>query len=210
MALSRPGYGFESRWGHFSRTPRLFARLTHVIPRIVAASLGVGLLAVAMLTPGPAPIPTPPLAPPRATTGGATIGCAGGCSAVTPWAGSIDGDRIAALLAAIAPLPPGTECPELDELLFYWPDAEPHLAQRGAESLGPDWHAFLAAELARHDVQVSFRVIDAEGVEFIRVDRVVRLNRRSFLVPDTPRRDEGEEVITTVRRVGPRHFWARL
>ena len=176
-------------------------------PHLLSIFAGLALTAAVLLAAGEPKAAAPSV--PQIESLLPSPDCAGGCSAAAPAEEALGADRLSSLFGALADQPPGAPCPELDEILFAGVEAAAYLEDRKPR-LDPAWARFLSVELARQDVRVQVRVKGEDGSTGIRVDKVVRLGKRTHVAPEHTRGLTPPEVTLTVRRVGLHHLWTRL
>ena len=134
-------------------------------------------------------------------------GCEGGCAQVPADIEHASHEKLRELLSALTRHAPGAPSPQLEEVLFYWRDVEPHLNESGLDDA---WIEFLRRELARRKVTFRLRVRGAEAAPTIAGTHSVTLGRKAHLYPQDVRGVQPLEIACTVRRVGLRHLWTRL
>jgi hypothetical protein len=97
----------------------------------------------------------------------------------------------------------------LDALLFAGAPALSLLRER-RPPLSAAHRAFLERELARTHAEVSFRIVDADGVERTRLERArVSIGVKQHLHARSGVELQAHEFSGRVERVGVRHLWAR-
>lgn len=156
----------------------------------------------------------PPLAlepPPEASAD--RKDCVGSCAFVHDAPPELDAARYQALVKAFASEPMAAGSEALEEILFHHVAARALVARLGTDPLDPERAAFLRRELGQERAWIDMRVVDADGVERIRLrPNHVLMDHKQHLFPaaaDLVRMQE-LEVSGTVRRVGLDHLWTRL
>jgi hypothetical protein len=98
----------------------------------------------------------------------------------------------------------------LEELLFHGPHTRRYLARAGSGPLDAEHLALLEDELARIHAVVAVRVVDAEGVERLRLDPThVPLREKRHIEFDQITDLQPLALSGTIVRVGLDHCWAR-
>ncbi len=183
-------------------------------PALLVASIllggGVALLA-GCEDPPPPDAPSPPPTSRPALDAPDPQGCVAGCGAADDRSPHLEARAYDELLARFAKESPAAGSPALETLLFHHHDARRLLAERGPGPLDPERAAFLKRELAREEAWIDVRVVDAEGVERVRLGRrAVPLDIKQHLHPERRERLQQLEISGTVRRVGLYHLWSRI
>lgn len=151
------------------------------------------------------PIPTPP------ASDAAAKSCGPGCASANDAPGQLSTDEIERLLLRFAaePMAPGSEA--LEGLLFAHHQVEPLLKARKTLPLDAKREAFIRRELAKSHAWLDMRIVDAQGVERVRLGAIrVELGVKQHVAPSRLVRLQPLEVSGTVRRVGLDHLWTRL
>jgi hypothetical protein len=139
--------------------------------------------------------------------------CVGSCAFAHDAPPELDADRYRALLKAFAEEPMAAGSEALEELLFHHVAARPLMERLGTDPLDPERAEFLRRELSRERAWIDVRVVDAKGVERIRLrPQHVLMDHKQHLFPAEADRVQIQEleVSGTVRRVGLDHLWTRL
>ncbi len=98
----------------------------------------------------------------------------------------------------------------LDELLYFGSQTRLKLGQDQNLKSGPELD-LLKKELERNRVLVSFRLVDAEGLERVRMPAMsVPLDIRHVFEPLQAVDVQPPEASGTVKRVGLNHIWQRI
>ena len=126
--------------------------------------------------------------------------CVGGCAAVPADGTALSRNQTHELVQALTAMPAGTDCPELEELLFQGTPVD-------ASGLSPEWRAFLDRELSRKTVILSLRIGTPPRVE---LTRTLPIGPRTHLRADRAVGVTPPEVTLTVKRVGLDHLWTRI
>jgi len=140
-----------------------------------------------------------------------TYTCAGGCETAPSMVdGDLSQEQYQAYLEAVSEEPLGTASHALENLLFHADATRFYLETIGAGPLSPEQLAFLEDELARTQVEVSFRVIGEDGeVHAYLEPTTIPLGEKQHAHLHTEG-DLGDlEAGGTVRRVGLNHVWSR-
>ncbi len=167
--------------------------------------LVLGGLALAFhLAGGESPAPTPEDLPPAG-------GCGAGCAAVPEDTDRLAPAEIEELLEKYSRERIDAASPTLETLLFHAEEVREYLAYSDDTALDAERGAFLDHELARTHATIELRVVDAEGVERMRLTpHDVPLGEKQHLHADETECFQPPEVSFTVRRVGLAHLWTRL
>jgi len=153
---------------------------------------------------GPIPAPEPSIEPDPKN-------CGPGCASANDAPGQLTASEIDELLArySLEPMAQGSEA--LETLLFAHHQVEPLIRARETLPLDPKREAFLRAELAKSSAWLDMRIVDALGVERVRLGAMrVELGVKQHVAPSRLVRLQALEVSGTVRRVGVDHLWTRL
>ena len=173
---------------------------------LVLALIGT-LLTSAPAQPGQPPIRVPDY-PDEIDEEGET--CHGGCAAVKAHVDHLEEAELEKLIEALATQEIGEESEELDSLLYYWREAEPHLKEHGRGSLSEVQYTYLLGELARHAVTIHIRIIGDDKDTRIELTHRLTFGRRTHMHPDLTKGVQTPEITGTVQRVGLNHIWARF
>ena len=204
--------------------------LTLALPLGLALCVGVGMAAALAPADPPAggesdPPPAPELEPPSgeplvppwrpaATSAGTTTvaaECAAGCAALPAAGPELPTERFRQLLEEYGFQPRSAESPALEELLFHGPRTRALLDAHGSWPLGRAHLELLESELERTHAWLEVRLLDADGVERMRLDPApFELGVRRHVHADQLARLQPVEVSGTVRRVGLHHLWTRF
>jgi hypothetical protein len=158
-------------------------------------------------TPSPVP-PAAEVAPEQATDPAA---CVAGCGAAKDHPAPLSEATFHRLMKRFANEPVAEGSPALEALLFHHQDARGLLARRGPGPLDPGRYEALERELAREHAWIDVRVVDADGVERVRLGpHRVPLGIKQHIHPARITRLQPLEISGTVRRVGLYHLWSRL
>lgn len=137
-------------------------------------------------------------------------GCAAGCSVAGPPVATISPVQIASCLEHLAGQKVGETSLALETLLFHAGEVIPYVRSHGFGTLETGQVAFLKKELARDEAHMVLRIIDAEGVERLRMDRRVPIGEKQHLHPGDAVGFHPPEISFTIHRVGLHHLWSRL
>lgn len=137
-------------------------------------------------------------------------GCAAGCSVAGPPVATISPVEIASCLEHLAGWKAGETSLALETLLFHAGEVIPYVRSHGLGTLETGQAAFLKKELARDEARIVLRIIDAEGVERLRMDRRVPIGEKQHLHPGDAVGFHPPEISFTIHRVGLHHLWSRL
>ena len=107
--------------------------------------------------------------------------------------------------------PMSADSPALEELLFHGERSRALLAQHGSWPLDATRAGFLETQLTSTHALLEVRLIDAHGVERMRLDPArFRLGERQHVHADQLVQLQPVEVSGTVKRVGLHHIWTRF
>lgn len=189
-------------------------RLHSALPLVGAAAAWIAI--AASRGPDPEPVrgavaiaPSRPGVPPRPE--GSPESCSSGCgSEPASIANAPAAEELAELLAAHASEPLGEATPALEALLFHAEATRAHLETRGAGGLDASRLVLLERELARTEVVFEARIVDAEGVERVRLEPSrIPLGVKQHLHADEVVRFQPPVIAGRVERVGLHHLWTR-
>ena len=99
----------------------------------------------------------------------------------------------------------------LETLLYHGRETEFFLSRDDLPCPPADHLAFLKKELTKTHGMVSFRIVDDEGVERVRLGpQKVPFGKKQHLHPETRLDVQDMDFSGTLKRVGLYHIWARF
>ena len=184
---------------------------------LAAFALGGGRGAPSEAPQAEAPEPKPVVKEPKGSTSRPTkkkhaSDCVGSCAVVVDEHPDLSRSRFELLAGRLATGRLDSENQDLETLLFHHERARKLFEQPWAKGLlPPKRQAWLKQELAQTHAWLDVRVVDAAGVERLRLRPTrVPLGEKQHLWPEQRVALQSVEVSGTVKRVGLNHLWTRL
>lgn len=137
--------------------------------------------------------------------------CASGCALSRHPTPVLDEAEFLRLRASFAAEPLAPVGKAQDALMYYGPQAQQWLAERGPGPLDAARRALLERELPRRSATVELRVVDRTGRRRVYLPPTrVPLDLRQVFALDVDGLPRPLEMSGTVKRVGTHHLWQRL